>query len=115
MARLDAFLEDLAAHAGALASIKAGDALAVLQQDGGQLACASPGPGGAVVGLVPPGLAPQLRQGGAWTATVRSLKRADGAVTQLQVRLAPGEAPAEPGGHAGEAGRQPGGCLVWAQ
>lgn len=101
-AKVDALLEQLEAHQDSLAGIKAGDALIVLQSDG-NLACAKPD--GSVVGLLPANVAPQLRQG-SFVATVRSVKRQGESVTQLQVRLTPGEPPSDPGGRGSWVSRQ---------
>lgn len=103
--RLDCYLEQLAAQPDGLAQLKAGDALHVVQHDAG-LGCSTAD--GALVGLLPPGVVPQLR-GGSWTATVRSLRWQEGALAQLQIRLTPGELSAPPPG--GRARRE--GALVW--
>lgn len=98
--KLDAFLEQL--DGAVLGDIKAGDTLRVVESDAG-LACATAD--GGVVGLLPAQVAPQLRHG-SFVATIRSLKRQDGAVAQLQVRLTRGEPPAGPGGCAARGLRQ---------
>lgn len=98
--KLDLTLQPDDAYKSSLAGLKAGDALLVVQGDGGQHFLVTVA-GGLQVGTAPADVAAAVHRHPDVTVKVRSLRKAaDGSIGHLQVRVESGGAPAAAGTRA---------------